>query len=362
MDQAVQDTLKQLRSLKADQFSEIKQLAVSDVRTANGEEPTLELFQSKVSFRRMMEPNDWIGVVLFVILLLLSASHMITLASKIAKNALDATALASANLVLNAWGWVHQIGFFGAFSELGVIFFYVWHYMSYLRWAQENPEAAAQRGWRARWVSYKSGIALLCTFVSVYANVTSLINNADTTASAIVSAFIGCLIPIMTLFLGERFAEILMKFLYAKRDAEQAYYVALTQWQESNRSPETHPDFRKSLARRIVEYYRSHVAAMTIQITGTAPLKAADITRELARALAAREIAAEKDFSDLDDLIGFFGTQAAETQAASLLSLPGTNSNDLPASSETPLSLPAEAPADPSLWNASLNPSNGSHP
>jgi hypothetical protein len=358
MDQSVLETLKLLRSLKADQFAEIKQEAVSDIRHLNGDEPTLALFQRKVSLRRMLEPNDWIGVVLFFILLVLSASHMVTLASKIAKTSLDETALASAALVRDNWGWVHQLGFFGAFSELGVIFFYVWHYMTYLRWANDNPETASKAGWRARWVSYKSIIALFCTFVSVYANVTSLIKNADGVATTVVSAFIGLLIPIMTLFLGERIAEILMKFLYAKRDAEVDFYKALTTWQENNRAPETHPSYRSALARRIVEYYRSHIAQMCVQRQGIVPLKAADVTRELARALAAREIAAEKDFSDLDEMIGFFGTQAVETQAANPLSSPETSSNDSPASWEKPLSLPAEAPADPSL----LNPSNGLHP
>ncbi|APU89046.1 hypothetical protein Rctr85_017 [Virus Rctr85] len=304
VNEQVIEAIGSLPSLKSDQVATIEKQAKADVVNAVGDEPQRKGFVEQISLRSAFEPNDYIGVALFLTLLLISLTHMIVFTGNLAETAYAAESDAAEGIVFSLPVWVvsHQLTFF-AFSELGVLFFFIRHTMNYLRWSKEKPEDAAMQRYR-RWISVSSVAAFACAIVAIVANVTSLTHGSKTIWETIISVLLGLMIPLLTLILGERAAEILMRYLLEKQQADQKWRDAHDRWRRLTADPESYQEgsanYRRFLARRIVDYYKQHIAPRH-------SVKAGDWTPDMERALAARELAHLRKMDNLEEAIDFFG-------------------------------------------------------
>jgi hypothetical protein len=311
MDRATIQALKPIKSLNVSQFTVCQEEARNDVLRRIGEEPRREDFLRQLSWRAVMQPNDIFGVILFLVLLSISLIHMITFTGSLAKASFDAVTDTNGGifLVLQTWVIAHQLAFF-AFSELGVLFFYIRHSMGYIRWRDariaQGEQDVVERDRRHRWFSVASFAAFACAIVAIIANVTSLTHGIEDAWTLAISGGIGFLIPILTLFLGERAAEILMDYLYAKEKADNEFTAAHTQWQFIRQNPEKFDEqdklnsYRRYLAGRIVQYYRKNIIPR-LEIN-----ESFEWTPEMELALAARELARLHRMEDLEAAEAFF--------------------------------------------------------
>lgn len=162
------------------------------------------------------QPTDWLIPLLFLALLVISMSHILTFAGNIAHQIYHNPPSDFNGIWLDSYTYtvIHQIGFF-AFSELGVLFFYTRHCI----------HRALYKG---RIISVSLLVAILCTFVSIYANVNALATAHD----AIFGTFVGLLVPLTTLFLGERLAEIVRYAIVERAQALQRYKQQLAQHEQ----------------------------------------------------------------------------------------------------------------------------------
>lgn len=164
-----------------------------------------------ISLKEHIQPTDWLIPMLFVALLVISMSHIMTFAGQLANEIYHEPPVGFQGLWLSRsdFTMLHQIGFF-AFSELGILFFYTRHTLHRLLW-------------RGKLVSVSLIVAILCTLVSVYANVTAMQSATD----ALFGSFIGLLVPLTTLFLGERLAEIVRSIIVERAQQQKRYTQAL---------------------------------------------------------------------------------------------------------------------------------------
>lgn len=317
MDSKFVDAIKPLKSLNSDQMDKCVQAARQDVKRHLGEKPERLFYLDQISLKASMMPNDYFGIVLFFVLLLISLIHMLTFTGKLAKDAFDNASAGNSGIFLQIQAWVvaHQLTFF-AFSELGVLFFYIRHVMGYLRWRDEMIAAGraeeVEKSRFRRWLSVSSLAAFACAVVAIIANVTSLTYGAGNIETTLVTGGIGVLIPVLTLFLGERAAEILMDYMYARERAEKTWRASFDRWTLYNERPEQFDEgdrvnsYRKYLANRIVEYYKLYIEPKISPRLEWTP--------EIELALAGREMARLRRMENLDAAEAFF-TQPPRSEA-----------------------------------------------
>lgn len=168
--------------------------------------------RSSASFTRHMQPTDWLIPLLFLALLLVSLSHMVTFAGQMAHEIYHEAPLGFQGMWLSRdhFTLIHQIGFF-VFSELGVLFFYTRHCIT-----RRGP------------ITTSLVSAILCACIAIYANVVSMM----ATEQLAIGITIGVLVPVLTMMLGERIAEIIRHGLHEKRLYQQKFEEETRIWSQ----------------------------------------------------------------------------------------------------------------------------------
>jgi hypothetical protein len=271
-----------LPPLTPDQVTSIRQEAINRVLKFIGNPPVLdEYLQRRIPpepvfeyrprpLREHVQPTDYLIPPLFAALLVISMSHILTFAGTIAHGIYEPAPAGFSGvwIGLGAFTLLHQIGFF-VFSEIGVLFFYTRH--------------ALYRHQSGKMFSLSLLFAILCTLVSVYANVTALTHNAQNLSDFLIGGFVGLLVPAITLVLGERLSEIVRLILlhrrrayaeyrqeydnYQKRiqEVRRQYEADLQQWQMWASNPESfdlkdgYNSYLRYLGEAIIHHYRSVV-------------------------------------------------------------------------------------------------------
>jgi len=277
--------------------------------------------------KRSVLPLDYLIPPILFVLLMISLTHMLAFSGSIGQGSWSniAEGFEGWSFTLLQWVLIHQIGFF-AMSEIGVIYFYSWNSMSYAQGKQENKYLAA-----------KFIISSLFATITVIANVVSLTHNTfedgftgSDAPQIIVLLAIGILIPVTTMYLGERLAEVLLEVI-EKRDenrrvydeekarhyvrqenARNQYQVSLLEWQGYHQDETTHDKYRTKFALAIVSYFKRYIKYYEDDQPFILPPD--KWTPELERLIAAREIAYLTRMSDLDEAIAFFAPQGEQSQ------------------------------------------------
>jgi hypothetical protein len=166
----------------------------------------------KLEVREHLQPTDWLIPILFVALLAVSLSHMITFAGELAHAVYKSPPVQFLGWWLDRELFVvlHQAAFF-VFSEVGVLFFYTRHCLS-----------------RSRGFSASLFSAAACALIAIYANVYAMVSGGD----VLVGGFIGLLVPLLTMLLGERLAEVIRGALVDRRKRLDAYALQVAQHEE----------------------------------------------------------------------------------------------------------------------------------
>ena len=167
----------------------------------------------RLEVREHLQPTDWLIPILFVALLAVSLSHMITFAGELAHAVYKEPPVQFLGWWLDRELFVtlHQAAFF-VFSEVGVLFFYTRHCLS-----------RSGRGLSASLLS-----AAACALIAIYANVYAMVSGGD----VLVGGFIGLLVPLLTMLLGERLAEVIRGALVDRRKRLDAYALQVAQHEE----------------------------------------------------------------------------------------------------------------------------------
>lgn len=354
MDKALADALKPLKPMNIEQLGKCQDAALKDVEIRIGPQPERESFNQKMSWRAVVQPLDILGVLLFFVLLTISLIHMLQFTGNVADGTFEEMKTTFQGIAFSVPVWIvaHQLTFF-AFSELGVLFFFIRHSMNWITWRDQHKGEKIPFG--KRWLSASSVAAFACAIIAIVANVTSLTyspNPQSLTLSLVLNGFIGFLIPMLTLLLGERAAEILLDYLVEKQRAIEAFGAALATWMAKTADKETYDEhdgihsFRQFLAKRIVQYYKQYI------VPNSNPRVELEWTPEIEVALAAREIARTKLMERLDEEVSFFIQPSSTAQSQEQKA-----DSRQPQPEESHLESPLISPStpSPSLQTASVN-------
>lgn len=280
-------------------------------------------------------PLDLAIIPILGFLLAISLSHMLVWSGIIA----DASYHAAPEdfqgiwLSVTVWMYIHQIGMFGL-SEIGVLFFFSRHSLV-LKQKEAKGEETPARG--KRFANLNFALAVSFALIVVFANVVSLMAGAvredgSLDIMATIFAFvIGILVPVTTLYLGDRIAELTLDYILARQAKESAYTADLTEWKKRKESLETEfsqartnwyalqdnpamydeqdgvNSYQRYLAQAIVEYYKKYRIKLK---DDTYTPNFSKWTPEFEKWLAGRELAKIASLGDLDSAINFFESAA----------------------------------------------------
>lgn len=279
--------------------------------------------------RSIAIPTDYLMIPILLIMLAISLVHMLEFSGSIATLSWSQASEGFEGLSVSflAWVLVHQVGLFGM-SELGVILFYTANSMEYNRLSDEDKAN------HSKFRNMNFYVAVAFALMTIIANVSSLLHNlvgdfdpgqAPTIA---VLASIGLLIPIVTMFLGERFAQLLLQVIETRKERSNDYEeersryyarlgaarvkhdTAMEKWSRFHSDETTHPKYLSKFAAVIADYYKRNVKYYEDGQSYTLPKD--EWTPILERSLAAREISNMKRMEDIDSAVNFFSEQVGE--------------------------------------------------
>lgn len=306
----MKDFLKVLPPLKSEQLATCENLAAERVLRFIGEMPTLSDYTSRISqgstLRQLLfmvlTPIDWFMIPLLASLFMVSLSHMLTFAGLVGMSSYHYAPENFEGLWFSTF-WVviiTQIGFF-FMSEVGIIYFY-------------NRYKIVDGGSKLHSLNF--WMAVFFAILTFVANIFSLLHNADNILHIALAVFVGALIPSATLLLGDRFAEISLEIVSAKRSyteaynrARKAYEEDLLSWSQINKDPTTfdNKDGKNSyqiyLGRAIVDYYKRYIVSTSVFKANNPDFT---FTPDIELQLAAREIAKMSSFEKLDQVVQLF--------------------------------------------------------
>lgn len=330
------EELDKFPALKSDQYVRCEEAATVRVNKRLGEEPTLSNYlyvkapekPDDINWRRsiksVIDPTDLLIPLILSILLVVSWTHMTAFAGIVAASSYqEMPTLDFQGLWLGRGSYtiIHQIGFFG-FSELGVLFFYARNSLEYRR----NTD-------RRRWLSINMFVSITCALVTVVANVTSLTHGAFSPDGSIdisifvVGVCIGGLIPIITMFLGERVSEVILTVILKGEEEQKVYeeaakvyrqseITAHIEWQNAVRNwhqvlmaPEKYDEeddqnsYNHYLASAVVDYYKKHIK---INMGGEQKVLYTNWTPDLELLLGGRELSRVVSQGNLGAAMRFF--------------------------------------------------------
>jgi hypothetical protein len=351
-DNNVMERLSHFPSLKSVQWDRITDAVRERIERRLGEAPQQEEYLKSAGERpdidnyvtgsvwrnilKISDPTDSMLIPILIVLLLISFAHMLTFSGDIAQASYHQRGedFQGIWLDLRAWMLTHQIGFF-ALSELGVLFFYSHFSMNRKRrvmrgvhinyWAKD-----ARMPFKFLFDHFSLILAFSFAIITIYANVNSLTSGYETSVPFItiaIAVFIGFLVPVTTMYLGERISELILEaiaerekgmvtyqgdvVLYDNRVEEalnrynrdiDKYYAVLDDPEQFNEG-KTH-NYRMYLASAIIDYYKRYIK---IGEKGSKELYE-DWDRDLEMALAGRELASLKQAQNLERYVDFFTT------------------------------------------------------
>lgn len=337
----IADNLTHFPSLKSDTVDAVKRAAVERTRAALGARPTLETYLEQAgpepqttdyipvqTFReRWLEHvtiTDFAIPVILLALLGFSLSHMMEFAGRLAYRTRQAA----------PWG-VQTVGvWFSDFlsvlltqgsllflSEFGVLFFITRH-------LTRLKEKTGGRWYQK--ISLNLVFAIGCSILVWYANVAALLHGAVEPQDYLIAVFIGTLVTLINIVLGERITEILnsrwqqdheLKVSYgeavdsfkdARAERTAAFGSADRRWHELHEAPakfdldDGENSYQRYLAAAIVDYYKRTKKGMTFT----------SWTPAFEELLAAREMAKMQSMRHLGDAINYFLAQDQHSASA----------------------------------------------
>lgn len=341
MEQEILNIVNKYPSLNSTQVQKCREETNRQLLTQIGEEPpVLEDFTQYVGeppdkdgylldrswlkdIQSIVIPTDYLMIPILLIMLAISLAHMLSFSGEIAMLSWSEVAdnFEGIYTPLLVWVLVHQIGLFGM-SEIGVILFYTANSMDYNKLSEDKKKVTS------KYKTMNFAVALSFALMTIVANVSSLLHRTVQNFSfeqlpvMIVLAAVGILIPVVTMFLGERFAQIILTVINMREKREQDYFDertrysvrmenarirykdALETWAGYHENLETHPSYRSRLAMVIAEYYKRNMFYYEGKEKYKLPVE--DWTPALERALAARELAHLKRMEDIDEAVNFF--------------------------------------------------------
>lgn len=339
----VLQALEKIRSLNLDQVRKIAAQAETDVREYLGEEPELSDYLRKVRVTNHLQPLDYMFFLFFIALLLLSVLHIITLGGSLV-SATHSTSNDPVGIVIGRQleGFITQIALV-LMSETGSLGFSIRH-------SQRKREQKG-RGWAKVWGYRDLFASVICAVIAIVANVYALthaVNINQDVFFLVVGWGLGIAIPLLVIYLGEHFADILLRIDSVRQKSIHQYHVDVEAWKRWNMGPETFDsgdgvnNYRNYFNVRLIEYYKKYVFP---RVEGLVP------SADIERALAAREWVNQKRLSDLEGLELFFetGGPSDTLQVPPLVNRPQPSSAVMTSNPLPEPSLTSLEPSNPEL-------------
>jgi len=326
------EKLGTLRSLSSSQIDKLQNAASDRIRSGM-EEPTLEAYiahagpeprvqktprewwQIFYGWSAFMQPIDYLIMPILILIIVVSITHNLMFTGALANRIYETSPDGFEGLWIGQSLFIitHQFALF-AIAELGVVVFNSFHHFRYA----DKDTRQFSGVWQNLFAKYGNIwfiLAMLCTAFVIYTNVVSMLHNTEgeTFISIIVSGMIGITIPIITLTLSERLAEIIRVKILAERENQVRFYQQVANWRNElaqaeatfrgdyklhldiTEDPSTHPRYTQLLTTLISDHYRSTAAGKLVEWDSS-----------FERVIAAREIARLRGIASIETMIDFF--------------------------------------------------------
>lgn len=251
--------LNELQGLTANQLELAREAAIARVKRIAGDKPTRDQFRRE--YAPIWDIQLKAGALLFLMLFLISGLHIWQYMTDYAMQTYQPVeGAAGLTIPVHMWAFVHQFG--GVFiSELGIIFFMVWH--------NKRTHLRASRKWYLRPLSPFILLAIAAAAMVLIAN----LSNGE-------NSFVAIIPPLFTMGLSIPLETAIVESDKRKAEIDSRYVEALDKWQKAAHNPEDHPEYQGFLYRAVWEKLISYKANAAYADADRA-FKMAAVRREL---------------------------------------------------------------------------------